>query len=141
MKLVGFNFTKIHADKTSQENPKKLNANTNIDISEIKEVKSDMFNSQEVLFGVKFDYKISYEPNFAEILFSGLSLVSVSKEESDEILNFWKKQQIPDKFKVPLFNFILKKSNLRALQLEDELGLPPHVPLPSIKSNTGANTK
>ncbi len=138
MKLIGFNFTKINAQK-SEKIIENVNIKTNIDVSDIHEVKSDFFGSKESLVGVKFGYKIDYEPEFAGILFNGTVLFSTNSKESVEILNQWEQKKILDKFKIPLFNIILKKSNLRALQLEEELNLPLHIPMPSLKFEQKTN--
>ena len=42
-------------------------------------------------------------------------------------------KKIPEKFKEIIFNSIFRKCNLKALQFEEELNLPPHLPLPSFK--------
>jgi len=49
-----------------------------------------------------------------------------------EVLKGWKDKETTDDFRIFLFNIILRKSNIKALQLEDELALPPHIPLPSL---------
>ena len=41
--------------------------------------------------------------------------------------------KIPEEYKLTIFNIIMKKSNLKAIQLEDEMNLPLHISLPSIK--------
>ena len=48
MRLISFNFTKIDVERFS-DNLKDLKINTGIDISDIKEVKSDFFKSKEDL--------------------------------------------------------------------------------------------
>ena len=132
MKIIGFNFSSIHAEK-SDNSAENLNVKTNIDISEIHSVKSDFFNPKESLIGVKFEYKIDYEPEFAKIYFIGTVLFSMDSKESSEILKQWEDKKIPENFRMSLFNIILKKSNLRSLQLEEELNLPLHIPMPSLK--------
>jgi hypothetical protein len=72
-------------------------------------------------------------------------LLLTEKDESKDILKKWKNKKMPEEFRVPLFNIILTKSNLRALQLEEELNLPTHIPLPRIRNqdqagNTGKRT-
>jgi hypothetical protein len=133
MKIIGFNFSKIHAEK-SDKAFEKINIKTNIDISEITEVKSDIFDKKESLVGTRFEFKVDYEPEYAQISFNGFVLFSLEKKEADEVLKLWKDKKISENFKVVLFNAILKKSNLKALQLEEELNLPLHIPLPSVKS-------
>jgi len=137
MKLIGFNFSKVHAEKSEKsEKPagQGINVKSNIDISKIYEVKSEFIGMKESLVGVKFSYAIDYNPDFAKILFEGTVLFSTNSKELKEILNVWKDKKVQEDFKIPLFNTILKKSNIKALYLEEELNLPTHMPMPSIKS-------
>jgi hypothetical protein len=46
--------------------------------------------------------------------------------------NEWKKNKVPDEIKLLVFNFVMTKCNLKALQLEEEFSLPPHIPLPKL---------
>lgn len=133
MRLVGFNFSKINAEKISDK-LENLKINTGIDIAEIKEVKSNFFKTKEELIGVKFEYKVDYEPGIAKLNFLGNMILSVDSKEAKEVLKEWNDKKIPETFKLTIFNIILKRSSLKALQLEDEFNLPPHVPLPSIKA-------
>ena len=132
MKIIGFNFTKISVEKLS-DNFKGLKINTNIDIVNIKQIKSDVFQTKEILIEVKFNYDIGYDPKIAKVSFSGNLLFLVDSKTAKSFLKQWKNKKFPQEHKVFIFNIILKKSNLKALQLEDELNLPLHVSLPSIK--------
>ena len=135
MKLMGFNFTKIHAEK-SEKQAQNLSIKTNIDISNVTPVKADILSSKEEILAVKFEYSISYDPEFAEISFTGVVLISLESKEAASVIDMWKKKQIPEDFKANLFNIILKKSSLRSLQLEEELNLPTHIPMPTLKLNS-----
>ncbi len=132
MRLISFNFTKIDVERFS-DNLKDLKINTGIDISDIKEVKSDFFKSKEDLIAVSFIYTINYEKNVAKLFFKGNLVVSLEQKDAKEVLKQWKDKKIPDNFKLVIFNAILKKSSLKAIQFEEEFNLPLHIPLPSIK--------
>jgi len=132
MKIVGFNFNKINIEKLSDK-VDNLKINTDIDISEIKEIKSDFFKTKEDIITVKFSYNINYEPNFAKIEFVGNVLLAIESKTTKNILKQWKDKKMSEEFKITLFNIILRKSNLKALQLEDEINLPLHISLPSLK--------
>ena len=69
-----------------------------------------------------------------EVSFEGSILLALEKEEAKEFLKAWKKKEVPKDKVLPLYNFILKKCSVRALQLEEELGLPSHIPFPQIKN-------
>jgi len=132
MRVVGFNFSKINIEKFSDK-IENLKINTNMGISDIIEVKPDFFKTKEELIGIKFTYNINYDPDFAKIELVGDVLIAVELKIAKDILKQWKDKKIPEDFRIILFNIILKKCNLRALQLEDEMNLPPHISLPSLK--------
>lgn len=135
MKIVGFNFNKINVEKIGTSS-KDIKISTQIDVSEISEVKNNTINTKETLLGIVFSYVIDYEPNFAKIAFTGNVLVLVEPDEAKKILKQWDKKELPEDFKVSLFNIILRKSNLKALQFEEEMNIPLHMPLPSLKKKT-----
>lgn len=132
MKILGFNFNKINTEKFLDK-IENLKINTKIDVSEINTIKSDFLKTKEELLGINFNYDISYDPDFAKISFAGKIIFSVESKKAKEILKQWKDKKMPEDFKVILFNVILRKSNIKALQLEDEMNLPLHVSLPSLK--------
>lgn len=129
MKLVGFNLDKILAERKSP--PKgKVNVNSNINIKSVEQEKVDIISDPILKFN--FDFTIDYQPNIAQIVISGNILILADKNEAKEILKKFKTNEINPEIKLPLYNIILTKCNLRTLQLEEELGLPSHVPLPQI---------
>ena len=132
MKLAGFNFSKISIEKLTNKK-EEIKISTNIDISDIKEVKTEFFNSKEELLGVKFNYIVNYEPELAKVELAGDIVLAVDAELSKNVLEQWKDKKMPNNFKIALFNLILKKSNIKAIQLEDEMNLPLHIPLPSLQ--------
>ena len=139
MKILGLNFTKLNAEKFSTET-KGVKIGTHIDLSEIREVKSDIFSSKEKVLGVKFIYEIDYEPNFAKIKLAGNILVSVDDSRISKILEGWKTKDLPEEFRLGIFNLILKKSSLKALQLEEELNIPLHIAMPFLKVQDSKQT-
>ena len=132
MKILGINFTKLNAEKFSIGS-KGIKIGTHIDLSEIREVKSDFLSSKEKTLGIKFSYEIDYEPNFAKINLAGNILVSTDEAKFNQILEGWKEKNLPDDFRLSIFNLILKKSSLKALQLEEELNIPLHISMPFLK--------
>ena len=132
MKIIGFNFDKINIEKLLGK-AEKLEVKTNIDISEIKEVKSENTFMKEDFIGVQFTFNVNYEPDFVKINLSGNVLFAVDSKLSKDILKQWKDKKMPEDFRILLFNVILRKANLKALQLEEEMNLPLHVPMPSLK--------
>ena len=132
MKVLGFNYDKISIEKLSN-NFEGLTINSGIDISEIKSVKSGFLRSTGEIVVIKFKYLINFVPNIAQIDFLGNLLLELEPRISRELFKQWKDKKIHEEFKLALFNLIIKKCNIKALQLEDELNLPYHIPFPSLK--------
>jgi len=143
MKLLGFNFTKINAEKKLEF--KSTAINTDIEFLEIEKDKIEMLKDSEII-KISFRFAVNYkeeaekeekketkQENSGKISFEGTILFSTDKEESKEILKAWKKKEIPPQFKVSIFNLILNKCSIKALSLEEDLNLPYHVPLPKVQ--------
>ena len=137
---MGFSFRKINIEKFS-DSSKDLKIGTNIDILEINKISVDFLNNNEDMLGIKFNYLINYEPNIAKIEFEGDVLISIEPNLSKEIIKQWKDKKISEEIKVPLFNIILRKSNIKALQFQDEMNIPLHIPFPSIKKSNDEKVK
>jgi hypothetical protein len=132
MKVAGFSFNKISIEKfKNQSNDFKIN--TNMDISEIKSLKQDIFKLKEDFVEVKFVFTLNYTPEFAKIELVGNVILSIDPKLAREVLNQWKDRKLAEDFRISLFNIILRKSNLKALQLEEEMNLPIHLSLPVIR--------
>jgi len=131
MRLIGFNFTKINIERL-ENSKEKLNITTNINIVSIEKTDTGSFELKDDVLAVEFTYFINYEPNFAKIEFKGNILLYMEPKQSKELLKSWEKKELPDDIRVSLFNIILSKSNIKALQLEDELNLPLHLPMPKL---------
>ncbi len=131
MRLIGFNFNKIGIERF-KDKTESIKFNTKIDLLSIDTLKSDFIRTKEEIIQIDFGYSIIYEPDYAKIELGGKILLSVEPKKAKEILKEWKNKKMSDEFRVFVFNIILRKSNIKALQLEDELGLPPHFRLPSL---------
>jgi len=144
MKFIKFNFTKISASKSENFTP-DVSLNNSIDILKIE--KEDIPNENNFkAIKVFFTFSVGYnkiEPKekedsnkanqIGEVLLEGKIVFASPNEEAENLISSWNKKEIPLSVKVPLFNLILKKCASKALELEDTLNLPPHIPLPSIK--------
>jgi hypothetical protein len=140
MRLVGFDFKKISIERFKDQ-AEDLKFNTKMDISAIDTIKSDIFKTKEELLKIEFNYSVMYEPEFAKVELTGSIILAVEPKVAREVLRGWKDKQTSEEFRIYMFNIILRKSNIKALQLEDELGLPLHIPLPSLSKENMAEKK
>lgn len=131
MRIISFNFSKISVEKFKNR-PEKLKTDTNIDVTDIKRVENSVINAEGDLVQVLFSYKVKYDPGYAELELKGNMLLSIDAEMSKEVQKEWKKKKMPDNFQIALYNVILKKATVKSLQLEDELNLPLHLPIPQV---------
>lgn len=131
MRVIGFGFTKVSAEKLS-ETAKDLKLDTNIDISSIEDIKSEVISSKEALLGIKFTFGLNYEPNFAKIELKGSFLVELEKDKAKEIVKQWQEKKLSEDDQIDFLNLILRKSHVRAIQLEEELGIPFHFQPPTL---------
>ena len=137
MKTVGFNFKKISAERIS-EGVNDLKINSGINIENISEASSSILKIKEEILQIDFNYTINYDPDFAKLEFSGVLLVALEGKKAKEYIKEWKRKQLPEDLKLYVFNIILRKANIKAIALEDELHLPIHINMPKV---TGQKTE
>jgi len=135
MRLIGFNFTKISIEdiRSPSQSLEEVKINTEMDIISIEEVKKSPLNTKDAILSIDFTYNVNYNPSFAKIAINGKILVALDPKLSKDVLQEWKDKKMPSDFRLFLLNIVLRKSTLKALQLEDELNLPLHVPMPSFR--------
>lgn len=138
MKLIGFNFQKIEAER-KKEVLSNVRITTNIEILSIEKTKADILSIKEDLFNIQFRYSLNYEPDTAKIILEGNLVLIVDSVLSKEITEEWKKKKIPSGFNVTLLNLILRKAGIKAVSIEEDLGLPTHIPFPSLKEKEQPN--
>ncbi len=131
MRLIAFNFTKLNIERL-KDSVDNLKFNTKIDISSIESLKSDFIKVKDEALKINFVYSVNYDPDFAKLELAGTIILSVEPRIAREVLKGWKDKQIIEDFRIFLFNVILRKANIKALEMEEELGLPSHIPLPSL---------
>tara|TARA_Y100000310_G_C20609016_1_gene777018 strand:- start:44 stop:448 length:405 start_codon:yes stop_codon:yes gene_type:complete len=132
MKIIGFNLTKISIER-KEKSEKELKITQNINIIDI--TKEKPLISKEEPLNISFKLDIEYGSNFAKIEFKGNIILLPEKDESKRLLKSWKDKKLSEEFRTPLFNFIMTKCSIKALSLEDEVSLPPHIQLPRLSQN------
>ncbi len=129
MRIIGFNLTKILVEKLEKID-ENIQITQNIDIKNILE--EDIKIPKNKIIKLVFGLKIDYSKNYGKIDFEGNILILPEGDDIDKILESWKSKKIPENMRVPIFNFIMNKCNIKALYLEDEIGLPLHIPMPKV---------
>ena len=138
MNLIGFNLTKIQAERFDVL--KKANLEMDIKFLNVVKEKVNILKESEavkITFKKSLIYKDPTDKDAkeqAKILFEGKIILSLTKEESKDILKSWKKKQLPPNIGVYLSNLIIKRCASKAFQLQDELNLPSHLKIPSVSN-------
>ena len=78
-------------------------------------------NSDQTCTRIKIDFTI----NSNHITSTIIILINREKEIN--------KSSVIKELRMNLFNLILRKSNIKALELEDEMNLPLHIPFPPLR--------
>ena len=92
--------------------------------------KTDIIKVKEEIIGLKFKYDIDYSPDIAKIELEGSIILTIDADTAKELFKMWKDKKLPEEFRISVLNLIYRKSNIKAIQLEDEMNLPIHIPLP-----------
>lgn len=136
---MGFNFTKIIAERKSFTRG-KIEVKSNISIQDVKEEKLPL-PKKEIGLRFEFSFTLTYEPKIGEISFSGNILYVDTEDKTKQILKGWKKnKKIPPEINTPLINTILHRCNLKALELSQEVNLPPQIQMPRLRPQSNAGT-
>ncbi|MEK6932974.1 MAG: hypothetical protein AABW56_04245 [Nanoarchaeota archaeon] len=132
MPFIGFSFDKIEATKDVEEIKGNINIKHSLNIKDVKIHEVTMDKKQDVLKFI-FEFKLNYEPKVGNINLLGNMLYLEDKKKINEILANWKKnKKLPNEVMQGLFNTVLTKSNIKALDLAQDINLPPHLPMPKI---------
>src|SRR3989344_664918 len=140
MQVIGFNFTKIHAER--RPNFKNASRNYNIEFTDLQKEKVDLLKDAEAI-NLSFSYALIYgeqdkenksKDKQGEISFEGTIKISATKDESKQFQKAWKKKQIPPQAALPIHNFIFKRCSIKSVALHEELGLhDPHLKIPQLQ--------
>lgn len=128
IKLVAFKYTKINVER-NDESKGELKITPNINIQSIDKLKSE--SKQEIL-EIKFNFGIDYS-SLGKIELAGKMLLSADSKTVKDALEGWKNKKLDNNFNMIILNVIMQKASIKALQLEEEMNLPPHMQLPRLQ--------
>jgi len=130
--VVGFNFTKINAEKTNPIKG-KININNKATIKDV--VQADLALGKDKQQGVKFvfNYSSVYEPKIGIVELEGDLLYLSDEKEVKVIIDSWKKdKKVPQNVMGSVLNAVLTKCNIQSLVVSKDVNLPPSVQLPKV---------
>ena len=125
LKLAGSRITKIEAER-KPEFAGKLELKTNIKIDTIEKVK----DSKEAI-KLGYTFEVDYV-ELGKISIEGILFLSGSSKDIKDLLKIQKDKNYNSEEYVAITNLIIQKASIKAFELEEELGLPIHIKLPSL---------
>lgn len=139
MTLVGLNFTKICAERMGGS--ENVRVESNVAITNVIEAK--MPDPKKAILKFQFLFTAKFEPNVGLIELKGELIEMYDKDLGAKILEGWAKSKSLHKDVAPrVLNAILAKSNIEAIIMSKELGLPSPVQMPKVEiKQKSASTK
>jgi hypothetical protein len=140
MTVIGFSLSRVLVER--KESIKgKVEVKSKLHIKDMKKEDIKLVEGKDVL-RFDFDYSINYQPDLAKVDMQGHLLLMVDPKQTKELLKGWEKnQQMPEEIKLNVYNTVFHKCNIKALELEEDLSLPPHLQLPYIKAQDKTQDK
>lgn len=134
MAVIGFNFTKIAAQKLSNKTG-KVQVNNNI---AIKSIEQSNFSGDEKRKAIRvvFRYDGVYEPKIAHLQFEGDVILLMENKEAEELVKGWEEKKAPVKSLSSAMNHVLERCNIEGVILARDMNLPSPIPLPKVNEKS-----
>jgi hypothetical protein len=127
--LLNFNYKKISIQKVPEFNG-KIEINQNINISSIE--KQELKLLKQDALKVIFSYDIKYN-ELADINLDGEIILKADSKTLKETLSGWKNKSLNPEIQTIILNLIIQKASIKAIELEEEMGLPIHIQIPRLE--------
>lgn len=137
MAITGIIFDKFLVEKLKDiEAPLKINSS--VSVPGVSKEKSPEKGNAVLRFD--FVFGLDYSPKQAVIELKGHILFTDKEKEVERIYSGWKKtKKIEASLMERVMNAVLFRCNIKALLLSQEIGLPPHIPMPTLAAKGKAN--
>jgi hypothetical protein len=133
MAIVGFNFTKMHADRLKSVEG-KIDIRNNVAIKDVSRVSLTLGSSKEPALKFEFEFTSEYSPDVGNVTLNGDVTYIADEKKVQEVVKEWKKdKRIQKDLMTNIINHVLLKCNVQALLLSKDINLPPPIPLPKLK--------
>jgi hypothetical protein len=129
--MIGLNFTKITAERTSNAT-NGVRVENNVGVTNI--VESTIVDPKKSLLKFEFSFTCNYQPNVGNIEIRGELLEIFDKEFATKVMDGWTKNKgLHKDVTSRVLNMILGRSNIEAIIISRDLGLPSPVSLPKVE--------
>ena len=134
MTIVGVHITKVNAERNMKSVAQKVGINNNISVKEVSEHDFMLGSSKQQGLRFSFTFNCQYTPDVGTIDLEGDVLFLAEEEESKKILADWKEhKRVHGDHVENILNSALMRSNIQAIKISQDLGLPSPVPLPRVE--------
>src|SRR3989338_6779953 len=132
MAIIGFNFTKMIAEK-KMPSKGKVDIKNDISIKNVESTELTLGETKNKALKFTFEFTSQYTPEIGNIAFNGEVLYMNETAKQDEILKSWKKnKEVPKPYVGEILNAVLLRSNVQALVLSREVNIPQPIPMPRV---------
>ncbi len=129
MPIVGFNFTKISAERTEPKGT-KINIQNNVHVENVEEM--DIGDKKKAL-KFTFNFTSKYTPDLGNVSMTASVIYTDDDKKMKDVLKEWKKNKKVSEDVMPeIVTYVLEKCNIESIVLSREVSLPSPMPLPKI---------
>ena len=125
IKLIGSKFTRLEASRNPDFSGKVSMTN------EIKILSIDFVKESKENVKMNYSYKIEYS-GLGHVYLEGSLFMTSDPKTLKNIVKTFEDKDFESTEQIAVTNLIVQKASIKAMQLEDEFGLPVHVRIPAI---------
>tara|TARA_Y100000310_G_C20378241_1_gene666801 strand:- start:69 stop:500 length:432 start_codon:yes stop_codon:yes gene_type:complete len=129
MKLLAFNITKFGGERKPNFDG-ELEIKSNINIKDLEKFKPE--GSKQESIKAEFQFSIIYT-DLGKVEIEGVVFIGADSKTIKETIKEFKDKNLTTPMQVAIMNVIMQKSSIKALEIEEDLGLPPHIRLPVLQ--------
>jgi len=129
-KLLGFQFDKILVEKDPEFKGKISNPSSDINIKSVEKHNISLIKEDSIKITFSFTLKFG---DLGKLEMFGNLVILLDEDSKKKVLEDWKTKKMPEDIRLTILNLILQRSSLKALHLEEEVGLPLHIQLPKLQ--------
>ena len=132
MTVIGFNFRKITAERSSAPSG-NVNISNNVSLKSVEEATVPVGSKSQKALRFNYEFNTKYDPKFGSIVIEGDVLYMTSNDIVESTLKNWKKnKKIEKEMLTPILNTILTKCSVKGLLISQDLNLPSPMQLPRV---------
>ncbi len=139
MPIVGLNLKSISAKFDEKKIGDSIEISSTPKIENVERRDFKFAGISEALI-ISFSFKTQYQPEVAEIAFTGE--IVYQSEDAKKLAKSWKdNKKLDEQVTVEMFNAIFRRCLTKAVQIADDLRLPPPITFPVVAQKQDAEKK